>query len=86
VRITLSSPLTVNPTQVAKLQVRHTAIDHQARVAVVFLDMLDASGAVVESRSVTLNGTQVAAWVDNLRDTIVSRLLAKLGVTGSIET
>lgn len=83
-QITLSAPLTLNPTTATKLVVRSTTIEHGAKVISIQVDMVDADGAIVEQRTVQASGAAVATWIANQEATIVARLLAKLGVTGTI--
>jgi hypothetical protein len=46
--------------------------------------LVDANGKIVDRRRLTATGAQVRAWIDNQEATIYGRLLAALGVTGTI--
>jgi hypothetical protein len=81
---TLDAPLTLDPTQAVKLKIMSFNTECDARVVTIRFAMLDASGKVVSERTVQADGAQVQTWITNQETTIYNRLLAKLGVTGTI--
>lgn len=81
---TLTAPITVDPRQGVKLRVRSfEAIDAMGAVAVV-IEYLDAGGNVVKTDRDTLTGAQIVTWIANQESPILTRYMAKNGLTGTI--
>ena len=83
-QITLDVPLTLNPQQAARLVIRGALVDFDGRVVTINFDLVAANGSVLERRSITATGAAVQTWINNQETTIYQRLLAALGVTGTI--
>lgn len=83
-RVTLDEPLTLDPQQATRLEIRSAQIDFDARVVIIQVDLVGANGRTLARREVTADGAQVQTWINNQESTIYQRLLAKLGVTGTI--
>lgn len=81
---TLDAPLTLDPQQATKLVIRGANVDFDGRVVVINFDMVAANGTILQRRSIVADGAQVQTWITNQEATIYGRLLAKLGVTGTI--
>ena len=81
---TLDAPLTLDPQQAITLVIRGANIDFDARVVTIHFDMVSAGGAILARRTITADGATVQTWITNQEATIYGRLLAKLGVTGTI--
>jgi hypothetical protein len=80
----LDSPLTLDPQQVTTLRLRQAVLDFERMVVLITVDMVDSGGRVRDVRVIEADGAQVATYVGNQAGTILTRLLAKLGVTGTI--
>jgi hypothetical protein len=83
-KATLDTPLTLDPQQAVDVDIVSTQIDHKARVLIVTFDLLDSNGNAIARRTATAGGAQVQTWIGNQETTIYQRLLAKLGLTGTI--
>lgn len=81
---TLDAPLTLDPKQATKLVVRHADIDFAARTVDIDYFLVDATGKVIDRKRITASGAAVQTWITNQETTIYNRLLASLGVTGTI--
>jgi hypothetical protein len=81
---TLDAPLSLSTLQATKLVIRSAHFEFGAGAVQIRFDMVDASGAVVDQRNITVQGGVVATYVANQEATIYSRLLAFLGVTGTV--
>jgi hypothetical protein len=81
---TLDAPLTLDPQQAARLVIRGALVDCDARVVIIHFDMVDGDGKILERRTITADGAQVQTWISNQESVIYGRLLAKLGVTGTV--
>jgi hypothetical protein len=82
--VTLDAPLTLDPKQATRLVIRYWHVEPDAGVVQVGYDLFDASGKLLERRAITADGAQVQTWIANNTNTIYTRLLAKLGVTGTV--
>lgn len=82
--VTLDTPLTLDPKQATKLVLRSAVIEFDSRALQIDYVLVDADGKVVDRRRITATGAQVRAWITNQEATILNRLLAHLGVTGTI--
>ena len=80
----LNSPLVLNPAQAVTLRLERTTIDHNARVVHIHVSLLSSEGALLESRTIQADGAQIQTWITNQENLILTRLLARLGVTGTI--
>jgi hypothetical protein len=83
-QVTLDAPLTLDPKQATKLVLRHAVLEFGPDVVQIAFDLVDATGKVIDRRSITADGAAVATWVNNQEATICARLMAKLGVTGVV--
>ena len=81
---TLDTPLTLDPKQATKLVVRSAVIEFDSRAVQIDYEMIDASGKTVDRRRITATGAAVQTWITNQENTIYTRLLASLGITGTI--
>lgn len=81
---TLDSPLTLDPQTCAKLRLVHSTVDHVQRVVIARYDLVDSNGVVLQQRTVRLTGAAVNTWITNNENTLYTRLLAQLGVTGTV--
>lgn len=81
---TLTNPLTLNPQQATRLVIREARVDFDAREVLLRIDYVSAQNVVLETRTVVVDGAQVQTWINNQENTLYTRLLAKLGVTGNI--
>lgn len=81
---TLSAPLTLDPQQAAKLVIRNVLVEFGARTLQVEYDLVDGTGKLLQRRTVTADGAAVQTWIGNQEATLYARLLAKLGVTGTV--
>ena len=81
---TFDSPFTLNPVQATGAVIRSTKVDHVARTVSVTFDLVRADGTVVEGRNVKLEGAAVQTWITNQESALLTRLLAKMGITGTI--
>ncbi len=83
-QVTLDAPLVLNPQQATTLRIEHTHIEHAARVVRIDFVLVASDGAILERRTLTATGTQVSNWITAQEATIYGRLLAALGVTGTV--
>ena len=83
-QVTLDAPLTLNPLAATRIVLRHSVIEHGPNVVQVAFDLVDANGAVLEQRRLTLTGAAIQTWIANQESTLLTRLLNRLGVTGTI--
>jgi hypothetical protein len=81
---TLDAPLTLDPQQATKLVIRGANVDFDGRVVLIHFDMVAANGTILQRRSIVVDGSQVQTWITNQENAIYTRLLAKLGVTGTV--
>jgi hypothetical protein len=81
---TLTSPLTLDPQQAVKLRFADATIDFVTRTVFARYELVDNAGAVIAQRTMKLTGAQVQTWITNQENTLYTRLLAQLGVTGTI--
>lgn len=81
---TLDAPLPLSTVQAAKLVIRHIVLEVDAGAIQIRYDMVDASGATVDQRTVTVQNATSATYVANQAATIGAKLLAALGVTGTV--
>lgn len=81
---TLSAPLTLDPTTATKLVLRSAVLEFGSDVVHITFDMYDAAGKLIVRRTIVADGNQVRTWVQNQEATIYARLLAKLGVAGTV--
>lgn len=81
---TLTSPLTLNPTQATALVIESFSVEPDAGVITVRFKLVDAGGNIVDRRIVTSNAPNVQTWIANQTATIYNALLSKLGVTGTV--
>jgi hypothetical protein len=81
---TLSAPLTLNPAQATKLIVRFAVLEFGADVVQITYDLVNAAGKVIHRETITADGAAVKTWVQNQEAVIYARLMAKLGVTGTV--
>ncbi len=81
---TLDAPLPLSTLQATKLVLRSTLLEFDAGAVQIRFDLVDATGAVVEQRAITVQTPVVATYVANQQATIYARLLAFLGVTGTV--
>jgi hypothetical protein len=80
----LSAPLPVNPEQATRIVLRSSLLEHGANAMLVTFDLVNASGAVVESRALTLSGAAITTWFATNEPILVQRLLTRLGLSGTI--
>lgn len=80
----LDAPLTLNPQTATRLVLRSYVVEVGAGVIQIAFDLVDASGKVLESRRIVADGPAVQTYIANQSATIVARLLAKLGLTGTV--
>jgi hypothetical protein len=80
----LSAPLTLDPQTCTKLVLKKTIIEHDAKAVQLHFDLVGADGKVLASRSLTATGAQVTTWINNQEAILVNRLLAVLGLTGTV--
>jgi hypothetical protein len=83
-QVTLDAPLTLDPKQATKLVLRRADIDFTARTVEIDYVLVDATGKTIDRKRITASGAQVQTWINNQETTIYGRLLAALGVTGTI--
>lgn len=83
-QVTLDAPLTLDPTQATRIVLRGARLNFSNNSIDVVVEFVDASGNIRETRVIPADGAQVATYVGNQANTILTRLLAKLGVTGTI--
>ena len=81
---TLDAPLDLDPRTAAKLRIRSFQADCDGRVVTIIYDLVDSDGKVVDRRQRVATGSQVQTWITNQEATIYTRLLAELGVTGTV--
>jgi GTP cyclohydrolase III len=81
---TLNAPLILDPQVATKLIIRNAMIDFEGRVLVIHFDLVDADGKMLARRSVVADGSAVQTWISNQESIVYTRLLAKLGLTGSV--
>lgn len=82
--VSLDSPLVLNPQQAATLRLERTTIEHDAKVVQIQVALVAANGTILERRTVQAGGAAVQTWIANQEATILGRLLATMGVTGTI--
>lgn len=81
---TLDSPLTLDPQQATKLVIRGVQIDLDGRDMTIHFDLVGAGNVILARRSVVATGSQVQTYISNQETNYYTRLLAKLGITGTI--
>jgi hypothetical protein len=81
---TLDVPLTVNPLAATKLVIRSIMLEPAATALTVRYDMVDATGKIVDSRTITSTAPAVQAYVLAQETAIYAKLLAFLGVTATV--
>ena len=81
---TLSAPLTLNPAQATALIIERFAAEPDAGVLTVTFRLVDASGNMLDRRTITANTPAVQIWITNQTTTIYSALLTRLGLTGTV--
>ncbi len=82
---TLDAPLVLNPQQATTLRIEQTHIEHGARVVRFEFAMVAEDGVtILERRTLTATGAAVQNWITAQESTLYGRLLAALGVTGTV--
>lgn len=81
---TFDAPLSLDARQAAKVVIRSATLDLVARELLVNITLYDGSGNVLEHRQIIATGGAVQTYLSNQEATIYARLLAKLGVTGTV--
>lgn len=81
---TLDAPLTLDPQQAARIKIRTAEMDLTNRVLILVYDLYDGDGKHLGRRSLVADGAQVQTYLTNQEATLYARLLAKLGVTGTV--
>lgn len=84
VRATLDAPMTLDPQTAVTLKLRRFTAECDSRVIQITIVMVDDQGKIVGERTIQADGAQVNTWITNQEAVILNRLLAKLGVTGTI--
>jgi hypothetical protein len=81
---TLDVPITVNPLAATKLVIRSILIEPAATALTIRYDMVDATGHVVDSRTITSQAPVVQSYVATQEAAVYAKLLAFLGVTATV--
>ena len=81
---TQDAPLTLDPTQATKLRIKSFTAECDSRAVSIVVHYLDAGDQIVAEKTIQVDGAQVNTWMTAQETTIYTRLLAKLGVTGTI--
>lgn len=81
---TLDAPLDLDPRQAAKVIIRNWHVEPDEGVVQISYDLVAQDGTLLDRRIATADGAQVRTWIANNTNTIYTRLLAKLGVTGTV--
>jgi hypothetical protein len=82
--VTLDAPLTMDPSQAVRLVLRSSEIDFEALTMRLTVDFVAADNRILARRVITVDGPAVQTYIANQKTTIATRLMAKLGVTGTV--
>lgn len=84
-RVVFDTPVAVNPQQAAGLVITSATIVFGNKSIHVHYNMVDADGVIIAQKTRLLDSPQVQTWIGNQEETIYTRLLAKEGLTGTVE-
>jgi exonuclease III len=86
-KATLNSPMVLNPTSATRITLCNAMLDFQRRLIRVEVDLLDDDDKMKERRVIEVSADDVpvvGTYLDNQQSTLLTRVMAKLGVTGNI--
>lgn len=82
----LTAPITLDPTQASSIKLQSVRFDYTSTPHQLFLlfAYLDGVGNVVNTREVVASDAAVQTYMANQETNILTRLMARLGLTGTI--
>ncbi len=83
-KATLDAPLTLDPQQATTLTIVAATLEFGSKQMQIHYELRAANGGLLEKRTITADGVAVQTYVGNQEAILYTRLLAKLGVSGTV--
>lgn len=83
-QVALDVPFTLDPAQATRFVLQHATLDFVGNRMQVTVNAVNSSGTILQTKTVLASGAAVTTYLNNQASTILTRLLAQLGVTGTI--
>lgn len=83
-KIVFRSQYHINPTTAPEAVLRSTKVDNVSGTIAVTVDYVATDGTVLSSSVLKMDSAAVKTWIANHEATILSMVLTRLGVSGTV--